>query len=444
MESWRVELTRAARRAKIPFTSVDLVSNEAHARVTIALLRAFGNDPEGILFAEPRTPDRPPEQNARPTDLLLVHPELGAFLVEVKGWTIGEITRVEAGTIFRQVRGYEEAKNPWQQAQDAAGQLQTAARRVVSRRGLSRKDVPHFDWVVALPHIAKQTWFESGFGSGFNECELLFSEDLIDPPALRARLVAYIRSKRRGKVFFPREQLDHIREALGSSVVFKRRAGKASSASSEKLGWKIDTLENMDKRLSGEQLELSEAAFDGRPQLIRGVAGSGKSIVLVKNLVNLLDRTLNQGQLSLGHTGPSKRFAIVCFNRSLVPFLKRRFEESFCELTFRNPPDCVDIFYVNGLQFALSSHQRNSRKGPLTYESYSGRRDSQLASDFAKAYSEQLDQLRKTDAAALSRIQYDAIYVDEGQDLFEEEYLFFDAAAPHRREDRRKEHCYLL
>jgi len=424
MESWQVDLTCAARDAKIPFASVELVSNEAHARVAIALLRAFGSDPAGYLFAEPRTPDRPADQNARPTDLLIVRPELGAFLVEVKGWVIGEITQVEAGTIFRNVRGYVEARDPWKQAQDAAGQLQKATQRVVARRRLPRSDIPFFDWVVAFPNISRMHWSEKGWNGTLNGCEVLFSEDLIDSQALRERLVAYIRSKIAHKIPFSVDQLNHVRAALGSSVILTQRMRKASSTPQEKLGWKIEALENKDKRLSGEQRDLIEAEFDGRPQLIRGVAGSGKSIVLVKNLANMLDRKLNLKQLSLDLQAPPRRFAIVCFNRSLVPFLKRRFEESFRELTYRDPPDCMDINYVNGLQFALSNHPKNPRKGPLTYLLHSNNRDPAHAADFAEKYSEQLDRLKKTDEEAFSQLQYDAIYVDEGQDLFEQEYLF--------------------
>ena len=83
---WKDTLTAAARDAKAIFESIELVSNEAHARAVIALLRAFGDDPATLMFAEPRTPERTAEENAKPTDILILHRELGAFFVEVKGW----------------------------------------------------------------------------------------------------------------------------------------------------------------------------------------------------------------------------------------------------------------------------------------------------------------------------------------------------------------------
>src|ERR1700691_2640027 len=136
LTAWEEELTVAARNAKAAFESVELIANEAQGRAAIGLLRAFGDDENTSMLAESRTPDRLDEENARPADVLILHPLLGAFFVEVKGWVIGEITRINAGTIFRYVGGSERSHNPWKQAQDAAGQLSDATRRVVESRRL--------------------------------------------------------------------------------------------------------------------------------------------------------------------------------------------------------------------------------------------------------------------------------------------------------------------
>ncbi len=422
MDTWKVELTNAARTSKVRFESVELVSNEAHARALIALLQAFADDPAGLIFAEPRTPSRLPGENARPTDALIIHPDLGAFLVEVKGWIVDEISQIEAGTIFRRAGGYEEARNPWKQVQDASAQLQKATRKVIQHRGLTTKQIPHFDWVVAFPNISKASWLEKGYDKSLHESEALFAEDLADPQALLLRLKLYVKSKASWRLPFSREQLDHVREALGSSEVISQRRQREPGPTNEKLGDKIAAIELKDKRLSAEQLRLIEARFDGRPQLVRGVAGSGKSIVLVRNLARLANRELNREQLSLLGGTEEKRFLIVCFNRSLVPFLRGLFEESFRALTYGDPPPgVVDIFYMNGLLYELST----DRGGPLTYQNirdYKKHGDEKMR-HIAAHNSNQIDLLAKTNQNLLRRLQYDAIYVDEGQDLFDEEYL---------------------
>lgn len=412
--NWREALTTAVRDAKATFESIELVTNEAHARVVIALLHAFGDDPSTLMFAEPRTPDRLADENARPTDVLILHRDLGAFLVEVKGWVIAEIVQIEAGTVFRQAGGSVQASNPWKQAQDAAGQLKNATSRVVRARGLSPRDIPYFDWITALPNISRADWTNRGYDNVLNGCELLLSEDLSEPVTVRTKLSGYIARKAGNRLPFTRDQLENVREALGSSVVINRRRSRSVVEASESLGSKIDSLEVAGKRLSEEQMEVIQAEFDGRPQLIRGVAGSGKSIVLIKNLVNLVDRTVNSAQLPL-ITPASKRFLVVCFNRPLVPFLRTHFDEAYRELTHRDPPFCIDIYHLQGVGYEHSER----RGGPLKYQYFRENKNREIALN----YCAQLDRLAQTAPQELEAIQYDAVYVDEGQDLFDEEFV---------------------
>jgi hypothetical protein len=317
--------------------------------------------------------------------------------------------------------GFIEAHNPWHQVQNASLQIQKATERVMRRRGLPRDDLPYFDWIVAFPNISAAVWKRSYDGM-LHGCELLLAEDIVDPKRLHDRLISYIRTKAGYRLPFSVEQLDHVREALGSTSVINKRKRKMPAGNGASIGHLIDNFELKDKRLSAEQMELIEADFDGRPQLIRGVAGSGKSIVLAKNCANAVDRAGNYGQMSLDGNQPQKRFAIVCFNHALVPFLQQRFEESFRELTFRGAPDSVDIFYMNGLLYKLSTHCG----GPLLYQRYDDYLklyDEQAPLHIAVHYSNQLDYLEKTRPDLLDKLLYDTIYIDEGQDLFEEEYL---------------------
>src|SRR5579859_136536 len=418
MDQWKADLVAAARDAVIPFESVDSITNEAHARAAIAALKAYSKESVGYIYAEPRTPERPVGENARPTDILILHPGVGAFLLEVKGWPIHEISKIEAGKITRTVKGYPEIKDPWQQAQEAAGQLKTATTRIARNRGNSR-EVPYFDWAVVLPNIRKTDWEKRQFHHCLNQKEVLLTEDLTDPTAFRARIEQIVSQKRRQKSLFSKEAINNVREALGSSIIINYRKRQASAQTYDKLGWQIDTYENKDKRLSQEQMELIDADFCGHPQLIRGVAGSGKSVVLVKNLVSMMDR--ETVQLHLDPAQNQKRYAVVCYNRSLVPFLRRRFEECYRELHYCDPPKNVDIYHLNGLQSELT--QYGKRRGPLAYQRYSDFEEPKPAL-IAAAYSSQLDVLSKQEPQKYDALLYDAIYVDEGQDLYDEEYLF--------------------
>ncbi|MCL2661197.1 MAG: hypothetical protein FWD64_11875 [Acidobacteriaceae bacterium] len=416
--NWKEVLTAAVRDTKASFESIELVGNEAHAQVVIALLRAFGDDPTTMMFAESRTPDHAIEKNARPADVLVLHPVLGAFFVEVKGWVIRDIVRIDAGTIFREVKGDVQPFNPWQQAQDAAGQLKNATSKVVNARKLSAREVPHFDWIVALPNISQANWTDREYDESLNNCEVLFSEELSDPVRLRDKLTEYIARKAGYRLPFSRDQLNHVREALGSSEIIRSRKNRTVLGKPERIGARIASLEVTGKRLSEEQMDIIRSEFDGRPQLIRGVAGSGKSIVLIKNLAHLIDRTVNTAQLSFG-TPPAKRFLVVCFNHALIPYLRNLFDMSYRELTLQNePPSCVDMYILNQMLYKHSD-KYHEHPGPLKYQNVQQGMNREIALN----YCAQIDRLAQTAPQILEDIQYDTIYVDEGQDLFDEEFV---------------------
>ncbi len=207
---WREEISTAMRRSLVRFDTADSVGNKAHARVALALLRAFQHDDAAHLYAEPRTPQRERSQNAKPADLLLLHPRMGAFLLEVKAWSFDFISDVDAGT-FSLASG--EHKNPWQQAANAAAQLQSATRHVLKRRNAPESEAPFFEWVVALPFVSRAEWDRSPFAHCLSGCELLLAEDLESGPLLRDHLLGYLREKAGKRLPCSIEQLDHVREA---------------------------------------------------------------------------------------------------------------------------------------------------------------------------------------------------------------------------------------
>ncbi len=412
-QDWQAVVISAARHAKLSCDSVEIVTDAAHCQVLTALLRAFGQR-SGHLYAEPRTPERRSDENARPTDCLLLTPELGALLVEVKGWTLDHILRIEAGSITR-ITGKTE--NPWKQAQEASGQIQKAAQKKLQKHPAVLQS-PYFDWIVAFPHISKHEWAAKGFRDCLHESELLFAEDLADSAALCRRLESHIKAKAKSRVPCATEQLDLVRAALGSSAIRSRRSPAAMRRRAEALGQTIDTAEFRSKRLFPDQNDLAEAEFDRRPQLIRGVAGSGKTTVLIKNLANMVDRQLQQNR-SLFPDKRLKRYAVVCYNHSLVPMLQQSFDDAYLQLTATAFPGKLHVNYLNGMLYELTL------KSPLVYQPYREYRDlpdNPKDRQIAQHYCNQLERMQRENPVALAAMQYDTIYVDEGQDLLEEEY----------------------
>jgi hypothetical protein len=70
------EVLSAIRRANIEVVGQEDIGNDAHAKVVLSILRAYGDSPVGFVFIEPCTrvtTDRPP-------DVLLCHPEIGLLV----------------------------------------------------------------------------------------------------------------------------------------------------------------------------------------------------------------------------------------------------------------------------------------------------------------------------------------------------------------------------
>ena len=418
MSSWQADLVHAARTARCRFSCLEVIGNEAHARVATALFKAFGRDAACSILPEARTPDRLEHENARPADVLILHPELGVLFIEVKSWRLAEIITINAGTVYRNVNGQQEAKDLWNQVANASQQLQNATRKIVRHRKLSRNETPFFDCLVAFPNITRAGWIGKGYGGSLNGHEVLFKEDLTEPEVLRVLLLGRLRLKAGRRLPCSPVQLNNVRWALGDSDVINRKRPQVEAAGMFEA---IDIAELQQNRFSREQQDLADAEWDGRPQLVRGVAGSGKTAVLIKNFANMLDRKLNMGQMTFGEQLNHKRFLIVCFNHSLVPLLRQKLEDAFHELTHQSLPDCVDIFVMNEVEYVLC--QASDKK--LQYQHWKQHVDrpgDSRSQRFASAYCRQLDALVSANDPVLTRLRYDAVYVDEGQDFFIEEF----------------------
>ncbi len=292
-------------------------------------------------------------------------------------------------------------------------------RKVYTRHKQSGAQEPYFDCVTAFANIYRADWEARGFIGSYHPDEILFAEDIATPEKLRAKLLTWIKRKAGRRLPCSPEALHSVREALGYSEILKKHNRRAPVIPST-LGALIDAAELHQKRFSPEQLELAEKEFDGRSQIVRGVAGSGKTAVLVKNLANMLDRKRHGTQLRLEEVPAVERVLVVCFNRALVPLLRQMLEAACKDLMHAGVPDYVDIVHLAGLQYRLWE-----RAGKLLrYCQYESGQDKDQGKDIAADYCRQIDGLSEEQRASFDKLLYSTIYVDEGQDLFEEQYEF--------------------
>lgn len=401
------ELKRAARDSSLSLVGRADAKDLAHRRVVTALLDAFRKGPaDGVLYVEPSVR----EERDLPPDALLLHPDVGVLVIEVKAWSVTSIERVVAGNFLTRIAGLIVEKNPFEQVRRSMFNIKNAVERLPSMRGQH----PLFIYAVAFPNICDQEWRASGFDEAVGADEVFLATDLESPTRLRARigeLVTRELADRRIRATITQEQVVAVRAALGDSAVLRDLRTPRAALLKETLGAHLDELALSERSLSREQMDLSRLEVGGHPRLIRGVAGSGKSIVLASMVARYVNRRLN-GDLDLFRDAPKTvRVGVVCFNRALVPFILKKVQESYWEQTRAElPSGIVEVTHLNGLMWSL-------KEQGVQYVSVGI-----PASERAQRYSEQLTRLKEKDPERFSQLEYDVLFVDEGQDLVPEEY----------------------
>ncbi len=313
--------------SKKEIIGIDELKNDAHAETFIGIVKAFGHNPDGFIYIEANLP----KNTNKPADIILCDPDTGVVVIEVKGIVLDMIDRVVAGTKFfiSIKRSYLEI-SPWDQARTVMFDIQNEFNK---KFYTTRK--PWFSYIIALPYIDEKEW-KKKFGNdsiAFNE--VLFSKDFENIAILKNKIIN--RRISQGGTFrieepIEAERIEKVKELFGdSAVLYKKREYRNVKEFS--LGSEIDRLEALDKYLSKEQQELSDLDVDGKPRLIRGVAGSGKTVVLANMIAKYIKQLKRQGKQSEfdfdDKISEDIKIAVVCYNKTLVSLIKEKIEISY-------------------------------------------------------------------------------------------------------------------
>lgn len=380
-------------------------SNDAHRLVLGLLIQGFRSQDASIL-CEPslaRTSQRPP-------DVVLVDPLAGIHVIEVKGHELSQIEGLEPGgqIRFRYDSGTR-TRNPVTQVRNAMFDIKNA-----TEQSLAGELVLPFKYWVAFPRIRRSEWKARWGYDAFCPMEFLFADDM-DHLANHLRSIGERQLANLGRSSWPSDQIAAIWRAFGDSSVLYHRPEEREARRVEEgtLGELFDEAAETYKTLSEEQQRLSTQNWHEGPRLVRGVAGSGKTIVLANNLARRLQRSLQQQGL-FEESGP--RLLVVCNNRSLVPFLEKKIALAFQQRTGRPLPEGnVEVFSYNRLLFHLS------QRGLWRYQRIEDGSDEVRAIKYLK----ELEDTKRHHPEILEAVAYDAIFVDEGQDFLEEDFRLF-------------------
>ena len=398
---WKSALDQAARGAKAEVLGVTKIKEAWHGLLVTTALRAFGDDPRALFFVE----GLPPTGNIPRPDLILLHPDVGVLVIENKGVGPAEVHVVHSTALTLVRDGRLKEEDPFHQAERVMFRLRDlAAKRVDLAEAL-------FLHTAALPRVTRDE-FEQRFGTRWPD-QTLFADACGDPAAFRAHVLGFSshaqRSARRSSKLSKRAH-EAVRMVLtGKGFLFAPRRTYIDGGDPALLGVQVQEMELAMKEATQQQKELGRADLRGHHRLFRGVAGSGKSIMLALSVAHTLLNYREEAGGGLFNQNQSRRVLVVCFNKTLVQYLRQRIDDRFGRLAWdKPPPEALTVTHFEGLVRDLEAKAPTLATG-LTFKEKDER---------AKRMRESLDPL---DDAAREPLLHDAVYVDEAQDLTPEE-----------------------
>jgi hypothetical protein len=401
------QLSKIVDRAKCKVVGWEEASNDGHRLALAVLIQTFDNTESAFLCEASlaRKTDRPP-------DIVLIDPEIGVHVFEIKGMTLDGIESIEAGGQLR-IRYANGVRNrsPINQVRTAMFDIKNATEKALD----CDIRIPFEYWVV-FPFINRRDWFARFGPNAFCPEEFLFADDLNPSNLLRLLGVTDRQNSNEPIELCPLSQLECVWRAFGdTSVLYAGPQERVHRKTTEgTLGEQFDEAAETYKNLSEDQQRLSSMDWQEGPRLVRGVAGSGKTIVLANNLARRLERMLIARTENLfdAKSAPPRLLA-VCFNRTLAPFLEKKINIAFEQRTGSPVPEkMVEVFSFNKLMYHLASN------GLWQYKVVED------ANDIVRAiqYHCELGEMKKRSPDRVAALAYDAIYVDEGQDFSEEDF----------------------
>lgn len=201
-------------------------------------------------------------------DILLLDKELGLIVIEVKAFNISNIEYIEANNwIIKD--SYSRTVNPLGQAEDYLYKFKAKFDGEKLLRNKVR--LSHF---VAIPNILKNQWEERGFNTKTDNLSIIFGDDL------SKRSLMDVIAKRTPEV--DGIKLDDNNYRLAQSILGHENNHVSEVEDSMEIGTKgriYSEVKNKLFDLDIQQEGIGKVIAPG-PQRIRGIAGSGKTLLI--------------------------------------------------------------------------------------------------------------------------------------------------------------------
>ncbi|RMG46986.1 MAG: hypothetical protein D6718_04585 [Acidobacteria bacterium] len=273
-------------------------------RAVFRFLKRYARpDDEHLVWCQPLVRRREP-------DFVLLSPDAGLLVIEVKDWAAGQIAAANAHTVTLRIGSRrEERENPVRQAKEYAHRIRDLLRAERDRTGGSGPEVP-VGWAVAYPHIRRSEFRRLKVSELLGAGRAFFWDDFHegggiarDPSGAAFRRVMRERFGYRKKVRLGSADRERLRGLLFPEV----RVETPREAARQRYEYRREILAHLD-----HNQESVARTLQAGHKLISGPAGSGKTLVLVARAALLY------------RAGRSMRpILLLCYNASLAGYLER-------------------------------------------------------------------------------------------------------------------------
>lgn len=341
-------------------------------------------DEDYLVWYEPKVIDRY-------TDFLLFSQKFGLLVMEVKDWVLSNINEFNPQLFKGTFHGAtKEVLNPLAQARDVSNKIKGYLSKIpslINPEGEHKNKIKFpIGYCVIFTNISRKQAEEKGLlvnNQILGDNQTIFSDDLTFDTDSRDECREFISKLKQTftvKFYFDPlsyNDLKSLRFAIFPEV-------RVNVSKIRKLRNEKD--EELLKTLDLEQEKTAKSLGEGH-RILKGVAGSGKTLVLACRV-----KYLKQ-------IHPKWKILIVCYNISLRQYLRKLIDVSG-ENNKTNSG--IDVFHFHGLVKELTGANLSKLQAE-SEEEYDSRIGTILKGRLAEGF--------------VKKGIYDAIFVDEGQDF---------------------------
>ncbi|GBF86260.1 pentapeptide repeat-containing protein [Aphanothece sacrum] len=333
-------------------------------------------------------------------DILIADAELGLIIIEVKAITADQIISIE-GHRWNYQNFYVVYGNPYQQAENQLFSLLEYIQQepILNNQVTSRV-------LVALPLITEQQWEEKGFKKLPNNPPILFKNHLVSSEFIQ-KTIMDTPSVVPGKVLSD-QQWNLLLSILSGTAVFSSSHHKVLSHPESKG----KVLEKVRLHLSKFDLQQEKIAKQIPPgcQRIRGIAGSGKTVLLCQ-------------KAAIMHLKyPNWKLVFIFFSRSLYDEIIQQIDQwmryfSHEQQHYQKNNPYLQVFHAWGSHQQMGFYRylcQVTGVMPLSVNETGIQKPNEALAEVC------VDLLQKTGIPQI----FDAILIDEGQDLISDTWSY--------------------